>query len=243
MPELRSASDFEAWSVPHLVALLCTALLTVCAWYVGRRATPRWRKWITGGFAAVWGGVELYWVFSTVALCDRARDCLPLHLCDISIFLLVLALLTQRRFAFEFSYFFGIGGTLQALITPDLRDTWPSAIFLRFFVGHGGIIVGVVLLASTFRLRPYAASILRVFGYGILYMVAIALFNWLMDTNYGYVCRKPDQPSLLDKLGPWPWYIVWAQAIIFVNLLILYAPFYLHDLVKGRRVAGERQVD
>jgi len=239
MRDLIVGRDFQPYGVAHLITLALVVILSALAIVVGRRLSPRGRFLAATGFALAWGGVELYWIFSTIGICERMRDCLPLHLCDISVFALVLGLLTRNRLAFEFAYFFGIGGTLQALLTPDLSEDFPSPLFIRFFVGHGGIIVGVALLAAAYRMRPSWRSVLRAIGMGLVYCVLIGLFNWIMDTNYGYLCRKPENPSLLDKLGPWPWYIAFAWLIIIANLLILYLPFWAYDAVRKRRPSEE----
>ena len=46
---------------------------------------------------------------------------------------IVVALLTGRERWLEVAYFWGIGGTLQAIITPDLRHAFPDVRFLQLF--------------------------------------------------------------------------------------------------------------
>jgi hypothetical integral membrane protein (TIGR02206 family) len=46
---------------------------------------------------------------------------LPLQLCDWAMFVIIIALWTGNRRWLEIAYFWGIGGTLQAIITPNLR--------------------------------------------------------------------------------------------------------------------------
>jgi hypothetical integral membrane protein (TIGR02206 family) len=40
-------------------------------------------------------------------------------------------------------------------------------------------------------------------GWGLVMLV----FNQFSGTNYMFVSRKPDNPSLLDIMGEWPWYL------------------------------------
>jgi hypothetical integral membrane protein (TIGR02206 family) len=38
--------------------------------------------------------------------------------------------------------------------------------------------------------------------------------NWLTGANYGFLNRKPEINSVLDVLGPWPWYLLPEIALI-----------------------------
>jgi len=49
------------------------------------------------------------------------------------------------------------------------------------------------------------------------------------ESNYMFIAHKPDTPSLLDVLGPWPWYILSAEAVGLAVGLLLYLPFALRD--------------
>ena len=89
---------------------------------------------------------------------------LPLQLCDWAMFVIIVAMWTGRRSWFEVAYFWGIGGTLQALITPNLRYGFPDLRFISFFVAHSVIIIGIIFLMLVHRYRPRPASILRTFA-------------------------------------------------------------------------------
>ena len=65
----------------------------------------------------------------------------------------------------------GIGGTLQAVLTPNLPYGFPDWRFISFFTSHCGIIVGVVFLMLTRGYRPYPMSIVRVWLWSEFYFV------------------------------------------------------------------------
>jgi len=44
-----------------------------------------------------------------------------------------------------------------------------------------------------------------------------------------FLRAKPDTPTLLDDLGPWPWYILSATALGLALFAILDAPFRLRQ--------------
>jgi len=66
------------------------------------------------------------------------------------------------------------------------------------------------------------------------YGLAVGTMDAITGWNYGYLCRKPSQPSLLDFLGPWPWYLLSLEAIGFVSFLILDLPWRLSGSLRKR---------
>ena len=48
--------------------------------------------------------------------------------------------------------------------------------------------------------------------------------NKVLGTNFGFASRPPDNPSLIDHLGPWPWYLFSMQAIAVCIFLLLALP-------------------
>ena len=57
----------------------------------------------------------------------RFPDSLPIAICDISLLLSAVALLTLRPWAYEFAYYNGFGA-LMAVLTPDLWGRFPARL-------------------------------------------------------------------------------------------------------------------
>jgi hypothetical integral membrane protein (TIGR02206 family) len=150
---------------------------------------------------------------------------LPLELCDVAVWLAVVALLGGPRFAGELLWFVGLAGTTQALLTPDLGVAFPSYPAVKFFLGHGGTVAAALFLAFTGRLRPRRGAWWRALLALNAYAAAILVLNWLAGTNYLYLAHKPPVPTLLDHLGPWPWYIVSCQLLAAGLFYLLELPF------------------
>lgn len=150
---------------------------------------------------------------------------LPMHLCDWAWACAVVALLVRRSTPYELAYYWGLAGTFQAILTPDLPFGFPNPFFFTFFISHCGLVVAVVFLTLGDGMSPRAGSVWRAFGWLQVYVVATCGVNALFGANYGYLCSKPEGASLLDHMGPWPWYILAAEALALGLFWLLYAPF------------------
>ena len=71
------------------------------------------------------------------------------------------------------------------------------------------------------RLRTPLIALLIGIGYQIISLG----INALLDTNFGFTMHKPHNPSLLDQLGPCPWYLMVMWPIAFLFFFILCLPF------------------
>jgi hypothetical integral membrane protein (TIGR02206 family) len=151
-------------------------------------------------------------------------------MCDWATVVIMIALWTGNRRWFEVAYFWGIGGTLQAILTPNLRHGFPDFRFISFFVAHCGIIVGVVFLMLTRRLRPYPISIVRAFIWSEVYFVVAMIVDQLTGVNYGFLLHKPEAFSLLSYLSDSrPLYLLEMHLLALVFFAVLYLPFAISD--------------
>lgn len=155
------------------------------------------------------------------------HDSLPLQLCNWVLIACIVTLFRPRQLASELAYFWGLTGTLQALLTPDLQSGFPAWPFFQFFWGHGVIILAIAFLIAGRDFRPRPGSVLRMFVAINIYTAIAGSLNWIFDWNYGYLCHRPFKPSLIDHLGPWPWYILSMEAIALANFWMLDLPWKL----------------
>jgi hypothetical integral membrane protein (TIGR02206 family) len=237
---MTAPHPFRLFGPSHLTVLAATAAVTAVLVLLARRARPAGRP----GTDPTAGRVA--WCLAALLLLDEAavlaldahadlhslKDHLPFQLCDWVIFAAVAALVWRRRLAYELAYFWGLSGTLQALLTPDLAEDFPSLHFVTFQVLHASVVVAVLYLTLGLGMRPRWRSLLRAWLWLQIYAVVTALVDWLLDSNYGYLRGKPAQASLYDYLGPWPWYLLSLEALALALFLVCYAPFALLDRLR-----------
>lgn len=176
----------------------------------------------------IWHIIHSEWTIQTM---------LPFHLCSVLVWVSGAALLTRSFKIYEYLYFMGIGGAIQALLTPDVGlYGYPHYRFFQTFISHGGIITAAIYMTAIEGQRPTWRSLLRVAIGMNIYLAVVFGINSLIGSNYLFIMRPPDTPSLIDMLGPWPWYILALEAIGLMTCLLLYLPFALKDWRAGRQV-------
>jgi hypothetical integral membrane protein (TIGR02206 family) len=233
---------FQILYPPHLVVLSLIALLNLSFVRLRQTASPESRRLIRNGMAAVLILNEAAWhLWHLFTGQWTIQTMLPLHLCSVMVFLSAFMLVTQSYAIFEYLYFLGIGAAIQALFTPDLGIYgFPHFRFFQTFISHGLILTAAVYMTVVEGYRPTWKSLGRVVVGANLYMLFVGLVNWLIGSNYLFIAHKPETPSLIDVLGPWPWYILGLEAIGLLTCLILYTPFAIRDRAKKAGNANPR---
>ena len=220
-------STFVRWGLPHLVAITLTILVPLLlAWWCHRKSTLSRTRLVGWGFALVLvGSITIQFLWLEYGTAARWQDKMPLHVCDLALFTCAISCVTRNQRLFEIAYFWGLAGTVHGLLTPDLLEPFPTPRFWLYFLGHGGIISSVLFMMAGMGMRPLPGSVWRAYFAMLGYGLVAGLFNLIFDTNYGYLCAKPDAASLMDLLGPWPWYILSLAVVGLVKFSLLYLPW------------------
>jgi len=232
---MNTAPQFHAYSPAHLTVIFLTITLPfVLAAIVRRGKSPLVERSIVFSLSIVLVlNYAAYMMFVRRLGGVSWQHALPLQLCDWGMVVVIVAMWTGNQRWFEVAYFWGLGGTLQAVLTPNLPFGFPDFRFFDFFISHSGIIVGVVFLMLVHRYRPRLMSIPRVFAWSELYFIITFIADALTGYNYGFLLHKPEAFSILDFLSDSRLlYLVQLHGVALLFFLGLYAPFAIVDLVK-----------
>src|SRR5881396_4040578 len=153
---MNDAPEFQPYGAPHLTVIFITIVLPFALAAVVRRTkSQRIERVIIVALSVV---LILNYLAYLVFIRSRGvvdwRQMLPMQMCDWGMVVVIVAMWTRSQRWFEVAYFWGIGGTLQAVLTPNLRFGFPDFRFFSFFISHCGIIIGIILLMSVHHLRP-----------------------------------------------------------------------------------------
>ena len=215
-------------SPEHLVPLGLLVVLAIAACTVAKRVPGRWTTVIAATMAVAIVISELSWQPYVLANHSwSAAFSLPVQLCDVGGFVAATALVWRQALLVEITYFWGLGGTVQALLTPDLHDHFPSFPYLQFYATHDLVVLAALFLVIGLGLRPRAGAVRRIFLLTLAFAAIIGLIDLATGGNYMYLRQVPAQGSLLSVMGPWPWYIAVGALLTLIALTVLQAPFSL----------------
>jgi len=190
-----------------------------------RRRSGPWVTLFARGLAlAILVAYATEYVANVVEGTWSVRTHLPLQLTDAVTVVAVITLWAPRPLLVEIVYFWALTASLQAVLTPDLGQPFPSIFYFTYFATHIGVVVAACLLTFGLRLTPRPGAMWRVYAITAAFAAIVGVADLLTDANYLYLRHKPERSSLLDAMGPWPWYILGGAAlglVVFAALSVL----------------------
>lgn len=233
-------SEFVQFGPAHLaviaVLVVVSAILTLT---VRHSSSEKVRRYICWGLALLMLGMELFHYIFTFA--REGQDAflqysLPLHACGMAVYLTATMLITKKQCIYEIVYFWGFGGTTQAILTPAVTAGFPSYRFWHFFIAHSAVIVGVCIATFGLKMRPRLKGLWLTYALTWTLVFVVGGINVLLDTNYMYLCSPPAGISPFYFLN-WPWYILFQGGLALVIFSLLWLPF----AVGGKRTTNEHE--
>jgi len=144
----------------------------------------------------------------------KVERSMPLELCNIGLILCVILLLTRKKIVFETLFYIAIFGATLAIFTPALTYNFPHFRFFHFFFTHMVIVWVILYFMWAKGYYPTFKSVIKLLVFINLLLPVILYVNQRNNGNYWYLRHKPDSPSLLDLLGPYPWYIFTLEGLL-----------------------------
>lgn len=230
---------FHSFTLTHLIVVIVCAAAIILSCYFGRlwirthKDDPRERQ-----LRGVWGGFVIgvnlwsivYWFLP--ARFD-IRESLPLQLCDLACLVAAVAMLTRQRWAHTLLFFWGIGLSTQAFITPTLKYNIGHMEFWLFWLVHLSIVGSAIYLLAVRRYRPTLRDLIFAIAISAAWVGAMLILNPILGSNYGYVADTlPQNRTVIDALGPWPLRVFILGGIVIAIFVGLWAA--------ARRKAGQK---
>lgn len=153
---------------------------------------------------------------------------LPLQVCDLAGWIAIVALATGNPIARAALFYWGLGLSTQAFVTPTVQVGPGFLRFWLFWVTHVQIVGSAIFDLVVLKLRPTWRTYAMGLGSIVFYFLCVLPLNMHFDWNYGYVGQgRPDAPTIIDALGPWPLRLLWMFFIVSTLFAILTLPFII----------------
>ncbi|MBB6446174.1 YwaF family protein [Bacillus benzoevorans] len=218
--------DFEMFSGSHFVMLAIFLIIAVLIFLNREKLrSNKWRKAEIGVAISLIVIEITYHMWMIVNHNWKLKSSIPLELCNISLILCVLLLLTRKKLIFEILFFTAILGASQAIFTPALNYGFPHFRFFHFFYAHIMVVWVTLYFTWVKGYYPTFLSVLKLIVFLNILLPGVLLVNKLTNGNYWFLRHKPEGPSLLDALGPYPWYIFSLEGVLVGLSLIAWLIF------------------
>ena len=165
-------------------------------------------------------------------------ELVPIHMCNLSTLFIVIFLITKKRLFFEVAFFWGIGGGINALITPDIPNSFPDPQYILFFFGHGLLIIAIAYACISLANRPTLNSVKNGIYFSLITLPVIYFINKILGppANYWYLGSKPVGDSILNLFPAPPLHIPVLIIIGVILFFLIYSPYWAYDSFKKQDV-------
>ena len=142
---------------------------------------------------------------------------LPLHLCGISgLIACFILFIKKNNLLFEFLFYAGIIGGIQAILTPQINNFDGSNFeYIDYYFSHAAIIIVPIYMYKFLNYELSKYSWLKVLLPLNILLAFIMPLNFQINSNYMYLAYPPavDNPLII---GDWPFYIIYWEFIILI---------------------------
>ena len=224
-------ADSELTTFEYIGPLLIGLITVTIFFFIKDRIGDKFKSniiFILGGILALSEISDKIYVYAHLGW---HYDMLSFHLCSISAVLGVyLIFFRQNKTLFGIWFFWSLQGALQALLQPTVTVGVEYYKYWQFFTHH----VLLVILPVTFiYFRGWIPfkDVLRSYMWLVIVSIPVMIFNTITGMGYMFVSfghdARPTTGSILDLLGPFPFYIIPLIGLAFALFYITYLPIQI----------------
>lgn len=219
---------FYLWTLQHAMPVLIYSIIGICCiWYAKKRLDRAGQKKLLLGLSLIPAlAFGVHTVLKLAIGTYTIQDDLPIHICRILALAAPFVYWKENKFWVGIFYFWILAGTLNAVITADIRFAYPHWNYFVYFIMHLGLIPLPIYYAIVLGNRIKLKDMWNAFWVANIFLILTMAINFSIESNYMFTRHKPEVATIMEVLGPWPWYLVGLQFIAVVLFIILYLPFH-----------------
>ena len=151
---------------------------------------------------------------------------LPFHLCGFSSVITCFILFVKKKqLWFDFLFYAGILGGLNALLTPLIDNyTGTNFFYVEYFYSHTSIIILPLYMYYYMDMDLSKLSWLKSFIALNILLVFLMPLDFYIDANYMYLKEPPAVNHPLVS-GKWPYYLINLEFVVVILLYFTYSLF------------------
>jgi hypothetical integral membrane protein (TIGR02206 family) len=174
---------------------------------------------------------------------EFVRSAIPLELCAITLWLAVAVSLTKRKAVFDLLYFWGVGAVASLVFANDDGAGPDRFRYYQYFGTHGYTTLVILYFAVVRGYRITIRSLAMAVGGLLVLSLAVHTLDLAFSGppwsfNYMYLLRPPEVSTPLDSFGEgWGYYGAFA-ALSAALLFLVWLPWGVASLIRGRSKTG-----
>jgi len=226
---------FEVFDSVHLNWLIAIVILTISITFIYYRCSKLQRAWIRKGIGYTLLIAEICKVIVVLATGQNLLYYLPIHLCGIAIFLVLLHAYRESTTVAEILFSLTMPAAFIALIFPGwVNDPVMSFLHIHSFVYHGLILTYPIMILATGEMKPNIRRIWKVILFLIITIPPVYFFNKIYETNYMFLNWPISNSPLMSiyQLFGESRYIVGLVLVLFVVWIVQYSLWGLWNIAK-----------
>lgn len=217
---------FKPFGLVHFLWVAVVIGLCVGLYYAFKKKDTE-TKWVLLFILSISLLMQYCQMFSAISLNIKR---LPLQLCNIGAFFILISLITKNRTIFNFTVIINVVGVLFALAMPDLDGKGFFYLYnMHFIFEHTNVLV-VPVLALAFGLFPrldkkalkdcvvlFTIYFVSVWALGTMFnAIALSTGKSIFEANWMFMFSKSDAEDAISGIGK----------LFDINFKIGYATFY-----------------
>jgi len=226
-----SVNQFEPFSLNHLIPLLLI-IVGVYLIYLFRNKLAESNNEKTMRYAIATFAILLEVSFQSWQMYYGVwnfAESLPLHLCRLTNYLGIIAMLTKSYRIFEIAYFWCLGGVVSILF-PDILHGTDRYRYYHFMTSH--ILFFYMYMYMLFVLKfelsfkSFKKSYFTLLGLVLFIIIPI---NNIFDMNYMYLLYPVETPFSIFKGKGYFLYLVGCLSLSTIVMFLWYLPIHFYN--------------
>jgi hypothetical integral membrane protein (TIGR02206 family) len=220
-------TDFKAFGVIHIAALIVPLLIGALLVYAGKTAkTDKAKLNIRIIFLILLILVRgTRWILDLAYGNFELSDFLSLHICNIDFLLLIICFIKPSKILFNITFLVGIPMGLSVALLPGPIHKAPLVLWgFLFVMSHMLLVLGPIYLAIVEKMELRFKYLIYTIVIGNVYAVIVYFINIPLNTNYLYINSAPAGSAIekLNSMFGWPGYVLAMDVIAIAVMLLIF---------------------